>query len=340
MIKKDLQYYISYFLTTYIGGERGLSENTFTSYEYTFKILVSYLTERLKKPINKIALEDFNAENIKDFLAQLEASGCSGATRNQRLAAIKSFCRYVQMESPSVLYNMSQILAIPSKRFAKPTIQYLSKHQLELLLNEPDSSNRYGFKDLLILAVLSDSGMRVSELINIKVSDVRLQKPYQIKVHGKGNKDRWTPISESSAELLKLYFKKEEQFDPLFQSRNLFINRSKKPFTRAGITYILQKYTKAVHEKYPNDFPEKLTPHCLRHTKAMLMLEAGHNLIYIRDILGQEHIKTTEIYARVDSKQMRTALETVQAQIPAPNPADIKFDQDPATLAWLKDYCS
>lgn len=193
---------------------------------------------------------------------------------------------------------------------------------------------------LLILAVLSDSGMRVSELINIKVSDVRLQKPYQIKVHGKGNKDRWTPISESTADLLNLYFKKEEQFDPLFLSRNLFINRSRKPFTRAGITYILQKYTTAVHEKYPNDFPAKLTPHCLRHTKAMLMLEAGHNLIYIRDILGQEHVKTTEIYARVDSKQMRAALETVQAQIPVPDPKNIEYVRDPATLAWLKDYCS
>lgn len=340
MIKNDLQYYISTFLTSYIGGERGLSQNTFLSYEYTFKSLVYFLCKTLKKPVNKIELKEFTVDIIKKYLNSLESSGCAISTRNQRLAAIKSFCKYVQMSSPESLYSMKQILAIPAKRSARPTIQYLSKKQLEMLLNEPNYTDRRGFKDCLILSVLADSGMRVSELINIKVFDVRLQKPPQIRVHGKGNKDRWIPISDSTANLLKLYIEKENLYNPLTQSDFLFYNRSKRQFTRAGITYILQKYVTSLHEKYPNEFPEKLTPHCLRHTKAMLMLEGGHNIIYIRDILGHEHVKTTEIYSRIDNRQIRAALESVQANIPVCSTSEAISEPGSELLDWLKEYCS
>ncbi len=339
MHNRNLQYFISNFLTTYLGGERGLSENTFISYDCTFRQLIPFLYTALKKPINKMTMEKFTAENIKAFLKMLEENGCSSATRNQRLAAIKSFCKYVQMNSPSDLYNMQQILAIPSKRKELPQIQYISAKQLTLLLEQPDSSSRHGFKDLLILTILADTGARVSELINIKVSDVRLDVPAQIAVHGKGNKNRYVPISQKTVNLLKLYYKKEGLNNVVNAGRYLFLNRSGKHFTRAGVTYILQKYVAKIHEEHPTEFLGKLTPHCLRHTKAMLMLQAGQNLIYIRDVLGHEHIKTTELYARIDSKQKREALEAASKQITVSDTVPIEYKTDPELLNWLNKYC-
>lgn len=339
MKDKNLQYYISRFLTTYLGGERGLSENTFISYNYTFRLLIPFFHDRVKKPINKVAMEEFTADNIKAFLDFLEGKGCSVSTRNQRLAAIKSFCRYVQSDSPQNLYNMQQILAISSKKKEQPVIQYLTAEQLGMLLAKPDSGNKYGFKDLLILTLLSDTGVRVGELINIRVSDIRLSTPAQILVHGKGNKNRYVPISSNTSKLLGLYFDNEGLWNSTQMERFLFLNRSGRQFTRAGITYILQKYTSILHEENPANFPSKLTPHCLRHTKAMLMLQAGQNIIYIRDQLGHEHIKTTEVYARIDSKQRQEALKAASEQIKIPNQISIEYRNNPSLLDWLNKYC-
>lgn len=339
MKDKNLHYHISYFLTTYLGGERGLSQNTFYSYNYTFRLLTMFLCKHLKKPINKIDFSEFNAENIKAFLSELEESGCSVSTRNQRLAAIKSFCKYVQMNSPQNLYNMKMILAIPRKKSEINTIEYLTETQLEMLLKKPDAARKSGFKDLLILTILADSGIRVSELINIKVSDVRLSAPPQILVHGKGRKNRYVPISTKTSRLLKLYFENENLQSPIYSERFLFLNRSGHPYTRAGITYILQKYTTMLHNEYPMNFPEKLSPHCLRHTKAMLMIQAGQHLIHIRDQLGHEHMKTTEIYARINSNQRDSALNAVNDKIKIPDSTPIHYKNNPELLSWLDEYC-
>lgn len=339
MKTKNLQYYVSAFLTTYLGGERGLSENTSISYNKAFQLLIPYLCDKTGKPINKIAMDDFSAENIKSFLAFLETSGKSVATRNQRLAAIKSFCRFVLQDDPQYMYSLQEILNLKAKKHNTTPLVYLSSDQLSWLLKEPDYTNRYGFKDLLILTILSDTGVRVSEFINIHVSDVRLEAPAQILIHGKGGKTRWVPISSKAAELLKLYMDKEGLLNVIQQERLLFVNRSGSKFTRAGITYILKKYVAMVHNKHPLDFPEKLSPHCLRHTKAMMMLEMNQNLIYIRDILGHEHMKTTEIYARTDGKQIRNAVEAVSFSIPAVNADRIDYQGNSELLAWLVDYC-
>ena len=187
---------------------------------------------------------------------------------------------------------------------------------------------------------MSDTGARVSEIINIKISDLTLTQPATILVHGKGNKDRYVTISQKTCDLLNLYLDKENLRSVVCAERNLFLNRSGQPFTRAGIAYILQKYTSQLHSEDPLSFPEKLTPHCLRHTKAMLMLDAGQNLVYIRDTLGHEHIKTTEIYARINSKQKQAALDAVNSKIRVPDTSNMDYKHDPTRRAWLRDYCS
>ena len=336
-IEKNLQYYISRFTSDYLSGECGFSGNTVLSYEDTFRLLTRYFEASLGIAPHKIQLDDFNADNIRAFLNHLEAQGCCASTRNQRLAAIKSFCRYVQRDAPKNLYNFQQILKIHGKRQAKTMITYLNANQLAMLLEKPDASCRAGFKDLLMLTVLYDSGARVSEFINIKVSDVRLEPVEGITLHGKGNKKRYVPLSQSTVRLLKLYFEKERLQTPINASRHLFLNRSGNPYTRPGITYILQKYTTMLHNEHPESFPKKLTPHCLRHTKAMVMLRANQDLIKIRDTLGHEHIQTTEIYARADTSQINDAIETLQIQIALPDNTIIDYMANPDLLKYLTE---
>lgn len=337
---ETFSYYVESFLDHYVGGERGLSENTAISYEYTIGQLSKYLYEKPERKNKKVTMDDFTAENVEEFLDYLEEGGLSISSRNQRLATIKSFCKYIRFKSPRHLHSIDRIIDIPRKKGNDPAIQYLSSSQLEKLLSKPDSKNHYGFKDLLLLTVMADTGARVSEVIDIKVSDVRLSKPATILVHGKGNKDRYVTLSSKTVDLLNLYFDKENLRSPLYSDRNLFLNRSGEPFTRAGVAYILQKYTTSLHKEDPSAFPAKLTPHCLRHTKAMLMLEAGQNLIYIRDTLGHAHIKTTEIYARINSKQRQEAMDAVNAKIKAPDTNTIDYKNNKAVRSWLYEYCS
>lgn len=339
MKNKNLQYYVSSFLTTYLGGERGLSGNTSISYSKAFQLLIPYLCDKTGKPINKITMEDFNSHNIKCFLESLEVAGNSVSTRNQRLAAIKSFCRFVLQDDPQYMYSLQQILNLKAKKHESSELVYLSSVQLGWLLQKPDYTNRYGFKDLVMLTVLSDTGVRVSEFINIRVSDVRLEPPAQVLVHGKGGKTRWVPLSSRTTDLLKIFMEKEDLFNVVHQRQYLFLNRSGNQFTRAGVTYILQKYVTLVHEEHPLNFPEKLSPHCLRHTKAMMLLEMNQNLIYIRDILGHEHMKTTEIYARTDGTQIRKAVETASANVPTVDPTRIDYKGNKELLEWLVNYC-
>lgn len=334
MKTKTFQYLVTNFFTSYLAGERGFSSNTVISYRDCFQQLLKYYAEELNIPIEKIILSDLTAARIKMFLDYLESRGCSVSTRNQRLAAIKSFMHYAQLETPIGLDTAHQILQIRSKRQKKTAIEYLTLEQLSTLLRCPDSTSRSGFKDMLILTLLFDSGARVSEFINIKASDIRMESPAAIRLTGKGNKSRWVPLDSKTVKLLNLYMEKENLNDPAFLNRKLFLNRSGNPYTRAGITYILQKYVTMAHERDAS-FPSKLSPHCMRHTKAMILLQAGTNLIYIRDVLGHEHIRTTEIYARADSAQKRVALEKAQSQIKAPITENIDYASNVDLMDWL-----
>lgn len=336
MKTKTFQYLVTNFFTTYLAGERGFSPNTVISYRDCFQQLLKYYAKELNIPVEKIVLSDLTAERIKLFLDYLEKQGCSVSTRNQRLAAIKSFMHYAQLETPVGLDTAHQILQIRSKRQKKTVIEYLTAEQLSELLRCPDSTTRPGFKDMLILTLLFDSGARVSEFINIKASDIRTESPAVVRLTGKGNKSRWVPLDSKTVKLLNLYMEKENLNDPALINRRLFLNRSGNPYTRAGITYILQKYVSIAHDKDPS-FPSKISPHCMRHTKAMLLLQAGTNLIYIRDVLGHEHIRTTEIYARVDSAQKRAALEKVQSLVKTPETDNIDYTNNADLMDWLKD---
>ncbi len=290
------------FFQNYLAGTRNVSTNTIRSYRDTFKLLLGYMVSQCNIRIEKLSLNMFNRSLIEDFLAYIEEdNGCKISTRNQRLAAIKSFFKFAQIERPDEMLLCQNILHIEFKKAAKPVIQYLYSDQIKLLLAQPDTSTHKGRRDLAILTLLYDSAARVQELCDLKICNVRLDSPPVIRLAGKGRKIREVPLTRKSSEIIRQYIeenhldRRERKNDPLF------MNPQGKQLSRSGVSYILKKYVDQA--KLP-----QITPHCLRHSKAMHMVEAGINLIYIRDFLGHESVETTQIYAKANPEAKRKAL--------------------------------
>lgn len=320
----DFAKHVSEYFSVYLPGQRGLSANTIRSYRDTFCLLLEFCQTEKNIKIEKFSLSQFSKELVEDYLTWLENERkCSASTRNQRLSAIHAFCRYLISESPEMLLSCQRVLSIKLKRCAKPQIRFLSAEEISEILSKPDSSDRYGRRDLTILCLLYDTGARVSELINIRVKDVRFDDFPVVKLTGKGQKTRAVPLMSKTAEHLKNYILENKLVLPEKADNYLFTNHQNHQLTRAGITYILQKYSAK----------DKITPHILRHTKAMHLLQAGINIVYIRDILGHVDISTTETYVRADTEMKREALEKVYKDL-TPNAVSL-WNNDSNLMDWL-----
>jgi site-specific recombinase XerD len=315
------------FLSKELPGQQGVSTNTIKSYRDTFLLLLKFCKEVKTLCIEKLSVKQFDADFITEFLGWLETErGNSAATRNQRLAAIHTFFRYVQETEPAYLLQCQQVIAIGTKRHKKPHIDYLTAEQVTTVLAKPDLTKRSGRRDLLILSVLYDTGARVSELIDLNVRDVRLEDSPIVTLNGKGNKSRQVPLMAQTAVMLSDYLKANKLATPQMYDHPLFFNNRGVRFTRPGITYIIHKYCGDA----------KITPHILRHTKAMHLLQAGVNIVYIRDILGHVDLKTTEVYARADTEMKRVAMQSVyKSLLPKATP---NWNSDPALMQWLHDF--
>ena len=202
------------------------------------------------------------------------------------------------------------ILDIPDKKTAKAVVPYLNEEQMQALLSIPDASTRVGFRDQVLLSLLYDTGARVQELADLKVKDIRIASPSVVTLHGKGNKTRQVPIMTNTRKLVKAYLE-HYRYDPGISKgdNQLFTNQKKGELSRWGISYIINKYVELAKEKGLLDIDFPVTPHVFRHSKAVHMVRAGINLIYIRDFLGHVDCSTTEIYARIDTELKRKAIE-------------------------------
>lgn len=330
----NLSVYISNYLSKYLPGIAGLSTNTILSYRDMFRLLLNFYESELSIFPEKIQIDSFNQDNILNFLKWLENKRNNGiSTRNIRLASIHSFCRYLMKKEPSLMVEMKQILDIPYKKTKKGTIEYIDRDTMRFLLGLPDIGSKAGLRDAALLSLLYDTGCRVQELCDLRPIDIRLNIPATVKVTGKGDKMRIVPILPSMSKLLKDYMesyglnKDNLNFEPLFQ------NRMGGKLTRKGVSYIVDKYVKIAKETYKDYFPDKFTPHCFRHSKSMHLLQAGVNLIYIRDLLGHVDIKTTEIYARIDGEMKRKALEKGMNVVPS-DELPI-WQENKSLLEWL-----
>jgi len=333
----DFSKNLTNFLAKYLPGERGLSTNTISSYKFAFVLFISFMEQQKKINVSKIELKDITKESIVEFLDWLQSNRkCSAATRNVRLAALHSFFRFLQYQHPENMSEWQRILSIKEKKTKKKAINYLTIDGIKLLLEQPDTSTRKGRRDLAMLALMYDCAARVQEIIDLEPSSIRLNKPFTIKIVGKGNKARIVPLMEEEIVHIKRYMIENKLLEDHSRMDPLFYNSRKEKLTRAGINSILQKYANMASEKDPSLIPDKISCHSFRHSKAMHLLQAGVNLVYIRDFLGHESVQTTEIYARADSKLKREAIEKAYVGIiKKETPTWMENDN---LLGWLKSF--
>ena len=333
MKKTDFTKALTSYFSTYLPETCGVSPNTCNSYRDAFKLLLLYFQEEKGVPANSIELRMLNRNLASDFLDWLEAQRkVSVTTRNQRLAAMKAFAHYVQYRNPEYLENCTDIIAMRPKKHEKPVIPLLTEEELKALLTQPDPSTRHGLRDLTLLSLLYDSGARVQEITDLKLKDIRLTNPAMATLTGKGRKARQVPLMKETCKLLDAYIRNFNlNSEPL--TSPLFFNQKGQALSRYGITYILKKY---VSQAELDSDTRKISPHVLRHTKAMHLLRAGVNMIYIRDFLGHVDISTTEVYARIDAEMKRKVFEEKVPNF-TPN-TTMPWEEDKDLLQWLTKF--
>ena len=283
---------------------------------------------RAVRMLERLRIRDFSPGLIREYLSWLEHDrGCGISTRNQRLAALRSFFKYVSVEAPENMLLCQKIVNIPYAKKEQAAVCYLTTEEMAKLLRQPDQSSSIGRRDLCFLSLLYDTGARVSEILSLKVRDVHLSTPAKVILYGKGRKLREVPILPNTALHLQQYLTEHKLSAPEKLDRTLFVNRQGNPLTRAGATYILNKYVQMA------ELDTHVSPHILRHTKAMHLLEAGINIFYIKDLLGHEDISTTEVYAKASIETQRRALEKHSLVMP---PATPSWVTNTDTLEWLK----
>lgn len=313
MKKPDFAQYLSNYLIDYLPNQLGASINTIKSYRDSFKTLLIYSKDELKIMPDKLILDMFTHSLVTNYLFWLEEKrGCSISTRNHRLAVIHAFFRYVVYENPQYLNLYTELLSIKPKRAPKKSIDYLSIKELKMIFLMPKTNTVKGKRDLAILSLLYDSGARVQELIDLKYHDLRLDIPTTIKLTGKGNKARIVPLMPDTTNIIKMYTGASLDTN---SEQYLFVNRSNTKLSRSGIEYIIKKYVKQASEVNTQLLRKNVTPHIFRHSKAMHLVQANVNIIYIRDLLGHVSVQTTEVYAKADSSSKRRALEEASKNI-------------------------
>ena len=333
MKKTDFTKALTAYFSTYLPLTCGVSPNTCNSYRDAFKLLLLYFQEEKGVPANSIELRMLNRNLVSDFLEWLEAQRkVSVTTRNQRLAAMKAFAHYVQYRNPEYLENCTDIITMRPKKHEKPVIPFLTEDELKDLLAQPDPSTRHGLRDLTLLSLLYDSGARVQEITDLQLKDIRLTNPAMVTLTGKGRKARQVPLMKETCTLLDTYIRNFDlNSEPL--TARLFFNKKGEALSRYGITYILKKY---VSKAELDGSARKISPHGLRHTKAMHLLRAGVNMIYIRDFLGHVDISTTEVYARIDAEMKRKVFEEKVPNF-TPN-TTMPWEEDKDLLQWLTQF--
>ncbi len=320
------------FLTAHLAGLRGCSSHTIASYRDAFKLLLVFFRDERSVPPDKLTLDRIDAAAITGFLDWLQTSrNNSTATRNQRLAAVSSFYRWMQSQDPARMACCQDILAIHAKKQAQPGVNHLTAGQTRRLLAQPDRSTRRGRRDATLLATLYDTAARVSELADLTVGDIRLTPPPLAVLTGKGRKTRHVPLGVNTTALLNGYLAEHGLTKPGHDNHPLFANQHRTKLSRGGIAWIIRKYQAQTGD--PALVSADLSPHVLRHSKAMHLYEGGVPLPYIRDILGHVDLSTTDIYARASTEAKRKALEAAYTEIVTDDLPE--WNQDPGLLSWL-----
>lgn len=337
MSKNNFSHAVTTYLAQYLPGQRGVSPNTIRSYRDTLVLLLRYARDAAGISPEQMDWSTVNPELVEGFLHWLEQDRRSAvSTRNQRLAALHAFCRYAMVEQPEQHETCQGILAISFKKTATPVLRYLTVDAIRAVLAEPAIQTPSGRRDLALLTVLYESGARVQEVVDLTWEDIHYRLPATLKLTGKGRKSRIVPLMPGAARILERYRADQAgHTDMVEPSAPVFVNQKGKQLSRWGVNHIVEKYVAAARTHQPDLYPPRISAHVLRHSKAMHLLEANVNLIYIRDLLGHVSVQTTEVYAKASPDMKRKALEKVSEAV-LPDGAFTK-EEETELLVWLKD---
>lgn len=325
---------LAVFLSKHLTEEKNLTSETLVSYHDVFRLWYLFCKEKYGSDSIAVSFKEFNKKGVESFLDWLEQErNCSISTRNHRLSVIKSFARYVSFEMPNHVFEMNTIRSLQNKKGEKPCVQYLTEDEMEILLNQPNLADEFERRDYCLMLTLFDTAARVSELINIRRKDLSFGAVNTIILHGKGRKDRIIPITKTTSEVLRKYLKSIKASDQNPSEEFLFRNRYGKQMTRWAVTDILKKYDARAKTDERYNPATLVTPHVIRHSKAMSLLKAGVNLIYIRDFLGHSDIQTTQIYARADTSLKMKAIASNETYVDRSTERD--WTNDNELMEWL-----
>ena len=319
---------IQRFFTDRLGVQMEASRHTVAGYRDSFRLLLRYASTRHGKPPVKLTVEDIDAELVADFLVHTEtARGNSARTRNTRLAAIRSFFRYVAMTDPACLLHCQRILAMPNKRHVKRTVTFLDADEIAALLAAPDRTTWAGRRDHALLLLAVQTGLRASELVGLRCGEVVLGTGAYIRCMGKGRKERATPLRRGTAKLLAAWIgERSDDSTPLFPSI-----RGER-LSRDALEHLVRKHCLTAARACPSIGAKRVTPHTLRHSTAMDLLHHGVDPAVIALWLGHENVETTQIYIHADMRMKEKAL----ARVAAPPTPSGRFRPDDQLLAFLE----
>lgn len=301
--------HITAFLRERLERDRAASVHTCDSYARGFQLLFRFIAELRKITPSQIAIEHIDAETVVAFLSHLqEQRGNSARTRNARLAAIRSFMRYLEHRLPASLGQIQQVLAIPAQRTTRTLVRHLTAEETQALLDAPDPTTRLGIRDRAMLYLALTGGLRVSELVGLRLTDVTIKGRYlDVTVQGKGRKERVLTLWSSVRKALSAYL----DVRPKTALNTIFLSLSGQPLTRAGFESIVKKHARAATARCGSLGEKRVSPHVLRHTCALNLLQATGDLRKVALWLGHENIQTTQHYLQADPLQKLDALSSV-----------------------------
>lgn len=306
--------YMKRFFSHYLPVQKGLSINTILAYRDAIKLLLCYAADTLGRSVDRLTIEDVSEKTVIAFLDYVEQKRkCSPRTRNSRLAAIRSLFNFIAREEPALLQHCQRIRAIPLKRTQHQTVGYLEEKEMQAIIDAVDSNSRTGIRDKALILLLYNTGARVSEIVDLKLSDLRLDGAAQIHLLGKGKKHRSCPLWPETVTALQAYLEHRSPKEPGIE--HLFLNANGAPITRFGIRHITNKYKVAAQDQCPSIKTKKVTPHTIRHTTAMHLLRSGNDINMVSYWLGHANINTTHIYLEIDMEMKRRMLEKADAPI-------------------------
>lgn len=318
------------FFTTRLQRQQDASANTIAAYRDTFRLLLRFAHGRLGKPPAELLLAEIDAPLVSAFLDHLEKQRGNGArTRNARLAAIHSFFRYAILEEPGHAAICQRVLAIPTKRTDRRLVTSLDRAEIEAVLAEPDRTTWLGRRDHTLLFLCLQTGFRVSELVGLRCRDIVLTCGAHVRCHGKGRKDRCTPLTRDAVKLLRVWLA-ERAGDP---DAPAFPSRRRTRLSRDAVERLVAKYAEKASACCPTLRNKRVTPHVLRHTAAVALLHAGNDRAVIALWLGHESIETTQMYLDADLTAKERALARTAPLRAGPG----RFRPDDALLAFLRE---